>query len=88
MQSFDNKIKTIKFEQYDMDKNWQRIGRITNESLRTFLAVKNAKIRLKIPGNNTLREYIFKKHTQISIKKNSMLFQNSDIEKLLISSLC
>lgn len=53
-----------------MNTNWQSVGRIPSENLRTFLAVTTAKIKLSYMKNKTQYEYIFRKNSQISIQNH------------------
>ena len=76
-----------KFDMYEMDKNWQRLGRITSENLQTFLATSNAKIVLKNPKKGTFYKYTFKKNSQISIKRKHLMFQIKDVIRFLVKPI-
>ena len=67
---YHQKQNSIKFSKYNMDTNWQSVGRIPSENLRTFLAVTTAKIKLSYMKNKTQYEYIFRKNSQISIQNH------------------
>ena len=82
-----NKKNFIKFGTCTMDDNWQRLGRITSENFKTFLALTSAKIRLHHKKNKTQHEFIFRKNSQISIQNSNLIFRNQDVEKLIIQSL-
>ena len=78
---------SIKFSTYMMDKNWQSLGRIPSENLRTFLAVTRAKIILCYLKNKAQYEYIFKKNSQISIQNRNMVFRKQDISNITVNTV-
>ena len=70
-----------------MDKNWQRLGRITSENLKTFLAINPARIILSDLKNKIRREYVFRKNSQVSTREDKIIFHNQDVKKLSVQSL-
>ena len=69
-----------------MDENWQSLGRIPSESLRTFLATTRAKIVLYYLKNEAKYEYIFKKNSQVSIQNRYLIFRRKDLSNVHVDT--
>lgn len=67
------------FDKFVMDDTWQELGRISSEHLFTFLALSTSEITLYNKKRRIVTKYRFKKNSQISIRKNQMMFRIADL---------
>ena len=81
-----SKSTVEKFHTYKMDRNWQRLGKITSENLKTFLAITKAKIKIHNKKNQVIKEFLFKENSQISIKEDKLIFKDQDVNKITIKT--
>lgn len=75
------------FDYFIMDKNWQQLGKITNENIITFMSLSKSKIILYNIEKQIRKKYYFKKNSQVSIQKNLLIFRKKDIDKLQIEEI-
>lgn len=75
------------FDYFIMDKNWQQLGKITNENITTFISLSTSKIILYNIKKQIKKKHHFKKNSQVSIQKNLLIFRNKDVDKLEIEKI-